>query len=147
MPFIAKHKEENSVIDQSILITRHALLLFAIGVSSFTILFAPWLQQLLYHSEEAYNVKVMQWCIASLPGYFLVHIYGSVLTATGRFRDFIMIMLVSVMLNIVLNLFLIPSYGALGCCYAAVASQYCCGILSSIVTIRRFKLKAHIHPR
>jgi O-antigen/teichoic acid export membrane protein len=143
VPFVANHKEDALTIDNAVLITRHGLMLFAIGIASFTIVFAPWIQQILYHSNNEFNIEVMQWCIAAIPGYFLVHIYGSVLTATGRFNDFISILLVSVTINIILNILLIPSKGAMGCCIAAVTSQYVCGILSSVVTTRKFHLKVH----
>ena len=143
VPFVARHKADIGSVDSAVLVARHALLLFTIGIVCFTIVFAPWIQQLLYHSDSPYDIQVMQWCIAALPGYFLVHIYGSVLTATGKFRAFIMIMLVCVCINIVLNLILIPSEGAFGCCVAAVASQYTCGLLSAAVAIKKFQLKLH----
>jgi O-antigen/teichoic acid export membrane protein len=51
-----------------------------------------------------------------------------VLTATGRLITFMRILLVTVIINVVLNLLLIPQYGALGCCIAAITSQYFCGM-------------------
>jgi O-antigen/teichoic acid export membrane protein len=79
---------------------------------------------------------VIQLCIGSFPGYCLVHVYGSVLTGSGRLRQFISILIVCVLLNVVLNIALIPTMGALGCCVAALASQYLCGILAMVSTTR-----------
>jgi O-antigen/teichoic acid export membrane protein len=128
VPFIAKHFLEKETVQDVILNTRHGLLFFSTGLVSFVVMYAPWLQNLLYHSTSGYNSFVIQLCIAALPGYCLVHVYGAVLTAIEKFRPLIVILIISVVLNIGLNLFLIPAYGALGCCFAALASQYVCGI-------------------
>lgn len=142
--FIARHQNDRAVLEETILNTRHALMFFAIGVVSFTILFAPWLQLQLYHSANPYHSLVMQLCIAAMPGYFLVHIYGSALTATARFNQFIYILLFSVLINLILNLLLIPAHGALGCCIAAIASQYFCGITSCVAATKNLKISFSI---
>lgn len=140
VPFIARNQKEKKLIGEVIINTRHALLFFGIAMASFIIMSASWVQQLLYHSNDNYNSVVIQLCIATLPAYFLVHIYGSVLTATSRFRMFITILLLSTAMNITLNLILIPIYGALGCCIAALTSQYFCSLVLLIKTSKAFSL-------
>ena len=141
--FIARHQHDKDFLQDAVINTRHGLLFFVIGVVSFTAMYTPWIQQLLYHSNDHFHSEVIRYCIASLPGYFLVHIYGSVLTATGKFRTFITILTITVTINLLLNLFLIPVYGALGCCYAALASQYICGFACMLVTTRKFQIQLH----
>lgn len=140
VPFIAKHQHENKLISEVVINVRHVLLFFGIAAASFVIVFASPLQQLLYHSDDTYKTLVIQLCIASLPAYLLVHIYGSLLTATARFGTFIYILLLSAGMNLVLNLFLIPMYGALGCCIAALASQYFCAITLIIKTSKALSI-------
>lgn len=138
--FIARHKNDKEQVQQVLLTTRHALLFFAIAISCFTFQFAPWIQQLLYHTTDDYGSRVLQLCLLSLPAYYLVHVYGSALTATTNFRLFNTVLGCSVVLNILLNLWLIPLLGALGCCIAALASQYSCGIALYIITTRKLQL-------
>ena len=140
LPFIARHQSDKAMIQDVFINTRHGLMFFAIGIVSFTIIFAPWLQQLLYHSQDEYHSGVIQLCMAALPAYFLVHLYGSVLTATARFKQFIVVLILSVIINLVMNLLLIPSYGALGCCIAALSSHYFCGLTTAIVATRNLKI-------
>lgn len=139
--FIARHQSDRQFLQEMITNTRHGLLFFVTGVVCFICMYTPWIQDLLYHSDDFYHSQVIRFCIASLPGYFLVHLYGSVLTATGKFRTYISVLAVAVAINILLNLILIPRYGALGCCYAALASQYCCGLACMLVTTKAFHLK------
>jgi len=143
--FIARHLGDRAFVDEAVLNTRHGLFFFVTGIVCFTCMYAPWLQQLLYHSDDPYQREVIRYCIASLPGYFLVHIYGAVLTAARKFRPYLALLMLSVLVNTVLNLILIPRYGALGCCYAAMASQYFCGLACILVANRHEGL--HLHYR
>jgi Na+-driven multidrug efflux pump len=63
-----------------------------------------------------------------LPAYLLLHVYGSVLTAMDQLKTFIWLLAGAVVLNTVLNIFLIPGLGAVGCCLAALVSQYSCAV-------------------
>jgi O-antigen/teichoic acid export membrane protein len=140
VPFIARHRSNKKLIDEAIVNTRHGLLFFGIGVVCFSALFAPWIQQLLYHTNNNYQSKIIQLCLAVLPAYLLLHIYGSLLTATTRLRSLIFIVLAAVLINLTLNLILIPSMGAMGCCIAAVVSQYFCSIACFMVATRSLQL-------
>jgi O-antigen/teichoic acid export membrane protein len=140
LPFIARNLTDKETITEAIESTRHVLLFSAIGLVLFVFNYAGWIQKLLYHTDHVYDSVVLQLCLASLPAYYLVHIYGSVLTATGRLRTFIAILFTSVLINILLNILLIPDYGAEGCCIAALASQYFCGITCWITVSRTFEI-------
>lgn len=142
VPFIARHQADKEVVEKTIINLRHLLMFSSIGAVAFIVVFAPWVERLLYHTGAVYNARVLQLCISALPAYFLVHIYGSALTATANFKTFIIILFLTVCINVSLNLLLIPSYGALGCCIAALASQYFCGITSYIAASTRLKISA-----
>jgi O-antigen/teichoic acid export membrane protein len=138
--FVARNLGDKELLKDAIFNTRHILMFCSLGAVSFVIVFAPWLQQLLYHSSSPYNTLVMKLCIASYPAYCLVHVYGSVLTGAAKFNRFILILVLSVVINVILNLILIPSQGALGCCLAALASQYFCGIATLITSTRTLSI-------
>lgn len=144
VPFVAKHRNDNPLVRDAVIQIRHPMMLFAIGISVFAIMFGMRLQQLLYHSTEDFHTTVIQLCIAALPGYFLVHIYGAVLTAVARFRQLGFIHFGAVVVNLLLNLILIPSYGAVGCCIAAIVSQSLCGLACMMVADRSLKLSVHV---
>jgi O-antigen/teichoic acid export membrane protein len=140
VPFIARHQQQKQVVENAIANIRHVLIFFGIGIASFSLMFAPWIEQLLYHSNDAYHSKVIQLCVAALPAYLLVHVYGSVLTATAKFKAFILILVASVVINVILNLVFIPSMGALGCCVAALVSQYFCALACYAVATKKLQL-------
>lgn len=140
VPFIARHYTDNPLIERTVLYTRHGLVLLSMAVVSFALVFAPWIQQVLYHTRIPYHSTIIRLCLATLPAYFLTHVYGSMLTATRRFRPFLVIMAVSVVINLVLNLILIPRLGAKGSCISALVSQYACAGGLFLAANRSFRI-------
>jgi O-antigen/teichoic acid export membrane protein len=144
VPFVARQQRDKTLVQHAVLSARHALLIFAAGLLPFVLFNGSWIEQTLYHSRDPYISNVIRFCIAALPGYFLVHIYGSVLTATAQLTLFIRILLISVAMNTGLNMVLIPVYGAMGACVAALVSEYFCGLAACIVASRQCHLSIHI---
>ena len=127
LPYIARNQNDHKIITNVVLNVRHVLIVFSITICCMVIFLAPWIQKILYHHNEAGYIEVLQWCLPALIGYSLTQIYGSVMTATGHIVAFIYITLASVVINIVINILLIPSLGAKGSCLAALISQLLCG--------------------
>lgn len=144
VPFIARNKNDKALIGAVVLNSRHALILLSIGVVSFGLFYAEWIQQLLYHSSDPYISLIIQLTIAVLPASYLVHIYSSVLTATSNFGLLIAILVATVLINLVLNINLIPAYGARGSCIAALVSQYFCGLSCFIAATKKMALPLHM---
>ncbi|OSZ81499.1 hypothetical protein CAP36_09785 [Chitinophagaceae bacterium IBVUCB2] len=144
LPFIARQSGEDKKIDEVVLNSRHLLLIIAIFVSTTTIFLAPWIQQLLYHNSNADGIAVLKWCLPALIGYSLLQVYGTVLTANGQIVQFCYIVLLSVLLNIVLNLLLIPVHGAKGCAMTAIISQAFCGISTMLYVQKKAGIKMHL---
>ncbi|GAB4093133.1 lipopolysaccharide biosynthesis protein [Flaviaesturariibacter terrae] len=144
VPFAARHLKEPALVDATTLRLRHGLLAAAFGFVAVCAAFAPQLMRLLYHTTDAYSIRVLVACVAVLPAYYGIHIYGSLLTSAGRFAWFNATVLGSVLLNTALNLYLIPRYGALGCCWAALASQYACAVACFAGARGAFALRLHL---
>jgi O-antigen/teichoic acid export membrane protein len=143
VPYVARHAADRVKTNQSLLLVRHGLMTASLAAVSFCFVFAPWIMEALYHTSDAYHAGVLKWCMAALPGYFLVHVYGSALTATRQLSSFLLILVFCVVLNAGLNLAFIPKYGAMAAVMAAVASQWLCGLLCFAAAVRRLKLSVH----
>jgi len=137
LPFIARQQGELSVVNEVVLFIRHFLLLLAFGITALVIVFAPWIQSVLYHDNSPSAIIILKYCLPVITGYSLVQVYGTVLTATGYIRLFCLIVFVSLLLNTALNLYWIPAYGALGACYAALISHSACGIACMLIARKK----------
>ena len=142
MPFIARLWSENQALGKTILQTRHLQLMFAVTIAAIVIMLAPWLEKILYHRDDGYSIKVLRWCLPALIGYSFVQVYGTVMTATGNIVAFCYLNLIAVFINIILNLFLIPSYGAFGCCISALCSQAFLAVATMVFVNGKLKIAA-----
>jgi O-antigen/teichoic acid export membrane protein len=140
VPFIARHLKDRPLIEDTIVQLRHLMMVAGICIAAFAWVFAPWIQQVLYHSEVPFHSEVIRFSLLSLPAFFMIHIYGSLMTAASKMRPFIIIMLLAVLINLSLNFILIPVYGALGSCYAAVCTQYLAAAGCYIVASRTTRI-------
>jgi O-antigen/teichoic acid export membrane protein len=143
LPFIARLWSEKKRVDAVILDSRHFMLSYSITIVCIAVFLAPWIQWVLYDHTDEKSAEILQWCMPALIGYSLSYVYGTVLMAIGNVKIFAYITLFSVALNIVLNLLLIPSLGAKGCCMAAFASQTAAGIACMLFATRRIKSSIH----
>ncbi len=128
LPYIARNRGEKKNIENVVLNVRHLLIMFSITLSTMVIFLAPWIQRVLYHHTDPDSIEVLQWCLPEFIGYSMIQVYGCVMTATGHIVAFNYIIMASIVINLGINIFLIPSWGAKGCCLAALASQSFCGI-------------------
>ena len=128
MPFIARLWSEGKPVQRAIIQTRHLQVMFAITAVIVTVMLAPWLQKILYHRDDLYGARILRWCLPALVGYALVQVYGTVMTATGLIVAFCYLNVSVVVVNVIMNIVLIPRYGAFGCCISALCSQFLLGI-------------------
>lgn len=130
MPFIARNSESKGLVRPVVANSRNFLLLFSLAAIGITWIFGPQLNELLYHRNDNESTLVLQLTIPALFGYSLVQVYGTVLTATGRVMDFCLVILFALVLNLILNLVLIPMHGATGAAIAAIASHLLAGSIT-----------------
>lgn len=137
LPFVARHYNNGPVIAVAVNNSRHLLLVFSLVTAVAVFFLADFVQAVLYHSADPYVSTVLQWCLPALIGYSLVQVYGTVMTATGNIVSFCVIVLASLVVNVILNILLIPSLGAKGCSIAAVTSHGLCGIACMLFTSQK----------
>jgi O-antigen/teichoic acid export membrane protein len=78
---------------------------------------------MLYSEATADSAMVFGYLIPSFLAWGTVYIYGSLLTARGNLRFLNISSAAGLAINIVLNLILIPKYGAKGAAIAALFTQ------------------------
>lgn len=144
LPYIVKRWSNKEGIDEVVLTGRNFLMMMSIGISIVAFFLGDWIQQLLYHHGDARAVDVLKLCLPSLIGYSLTQIYGTVLTATGHIKSFCRIVAVFALINIGLNVLLIPRYGAIGCCITALCTQLATGITVAWFASRKIGLAVHV---
>lgn len=71
----------------------------------------------------------------------MTYVFGTLLTANGNLKQLNQMAMVGVLLNVVLNYFLIQSYGIVGAAYATLITQLLTALAQIILAYRMFELK------
>ena len=136
LPFVARHWPDVRAFSHAVTVSRRALMCAAILIASIGLAIPGWLTEFLYHRSDASIIRLMQIILLALPGLSLVSIHGTLLTATGHIRRFISISAVMAGSSLLLNVWLIPRYGAIACAVIAVVVQTFYAIVLILMTRR-----------
>lgn len=144
LSFIARHWPGRTAVEPTLAIARRALICVAILIGVTGCVLPEYLAALLYHRSDAALVAVMRTVLLALPGLSLVSIYGTLLTATGHIGAFIRISLGYAAVLVILDVLLIPTYGALACSIVAVVVETAYAL--SLIRAARRLTGIGLHP-
>ena len=116
------------------------LMLFAIATAVACALFAEPLMDLLYPGRGALYVPAFRVVIFGLIPIAVTYVFGTLLTAGGHLRQLNIFAASSLILNIVVNLILIPHFGAAGSAWASLSAQTFMALAQLLLAIRLFHL-------
>lgn len=102
--------------------------------------------QLLYHRQSTAAVTdytavfaILVWGIVPIS---MTYVYGTLLTAAGKLRQLNLLAATTLVINIAVNLALIPRHGAVGSAWAAVTAQTFMALTQIAVALKLL----HLHP-
>jgi len=100
------------------------MLLVALPAAALGFFYAGPLMGLLNpDATSAQGISVLAWLMLAYLPMSMVYVFGTLLTALKKLRLLIMLACCSLALNMLLNLVLIPRFGALGTAWSAAATQ------------------------
>lgn len=142
LPVFSRLCAEKKPVGDSVRMVFWPLMLFSVGTAVACSLLAEPLMRLLYHGGAAPYVPVFRVVIFGLVPIGLTYIFGTLLTAGGYLRQLNTFAAVSLVLNIVVNVLLIPRFGAVGSAYASLTAQGFMAVAQLLLAVRLFHLPA-----
>ena len=116
------------------------MMLFALGVALCCALWAEPVMRLLYHGNYAPYVPVFRVIIFGIIPICITYIFGTLLTAGGYLRQLNLFAAATLVLNVVINLLLIPRFGAVGSAWASLTAQTFMAVAQLALAIRLYHL-------
>ncbi|MBC2259833.1 NeuD/PglB/VioB family sugar acetyltransferase [Listeria booriae] len=95
---------------------------------------------LLFGADFVAAYPIVVWMFLAVPFMVYTKIIGTLFSANGGWRFYFITLLISVMLNIGLNVALIPSFHIYGSAFASVISYAFCGLTMLIWFKRKYKV-------
>lgn len=140
LPVFSRLCSEKRPLTDSIRVVFWPMMLFAIGAAVACALFAEPLMQWRYHDHFAAYVPVFRVVIFGLVPIGVTYIFGTLLTAGGYLKQLNLFAATSLVLNVMVNLLLIPRLGAVGSAWASLIAQTFMAIAQLVLAIRIFRL-------
>lgn len=110
-----------------------------IAVSS--LLYDRDIMSLLYHSHIEDSADMLGLLMTGFVGIATTYIFGSLLTANGSIKELNYMAAGGMILNVVLNLILIPRFYALGSAVASMVTQISTAVIQVVIAAYVFKLR------
>jgi len=113
----------------------------ALIVMAFGVAYSDEIMETLYISHVKESAEILQLTINSFIAISSVYIFGTLMTANGNLKELNLIALSGMVLNIVLNLILIPEFMAKGAAIAGLITQFFTAGLQILLAHRIFRFK------
>ncbi|MBR4773938.1 MAG: oligosaccharide flippase family protein [Bacteroidales bacterium] len=142
LPVFSRLCRENTggQLSDSIRLVFWPLILFATGCAVVCSLLALPLMDLLFPGRGMLYAPVFRVVIFGFVPISFTYIFGTLLTAGGYLRQLNLFALITLALNVVVNLLLIPRLGAVGSAWASLTAQTFMALAQFILAIRLFHL-------
>lgn len=129
-------KELHSLVDQAC----RFLIVPAGVVCIISVFYGDWIMHLLYDEHADQSALSLVWLMGSFVFLASGYVFGTLITASARMKALNWIAFGSVLLNVVLNIILIPEYGSEGAAFTSFVSLGFMAIAQIIFSYRTFDI-------
>lgn len=117
------------------------MMVFAIAAAATCTHLAPQLMSLLYHDHAQSYANVFRILVLGIVPISITYVFGTLLTAHGSLRQLNCLACITLMINVVANLCLIPRLGAVGSAWASLAAQSFMAASQLLLAMRIFNIR------
>ena len=141
LPIFARMIKQREPVIQLVKLSFTFLFVTAVVVAVSSIFYNYEIMEVLYHSNTEHSSEILGILMAGFIGIATTYVFGTLLTANGSMKQLNLMAFAGMVINISLNLFLIPRYQAFGSAYASLFTQIVTASAQVILATIVFKLK------
>lgn len=144
LPIFSKMIKQREPVGEMVKLAYTLLIVPAIVVAVSSVYYDGEIMSLLYKSNTAYSSDILGILMIGFVGIATTYIFGTLLTANGSLKQLNIMAFSGMVLNVALNLILIPRLQAYGSAYASLTTQLFTGAAQLILALVIFRLKPGI---
>ena len=141
LPIFAKMIKHREPVEQIIKLSFTFLFVTAVVVAVSSIFYCYEIMEVLYHSNTEHSSEILGILMTGFIGIATTYVFGTLLTANGSMKQLNWMAFTGMVINVSLNLYLIPRYQAFGSAYASLFTQIVTAGAQVILATMVFKLK------
>jgi O-antigen/teichoic acid export membrane protein len=141
LPMFSSMIKKKEALGSMIQLAFVSLFIPAVIIAVSTLFYSRDIMELLYHSHIDDSVNMLGILMTGFPGIALTYVFGTLLTANGSLKQLNIMALCGMVLNVVLNLILIPILYGKGSAIASMITQLLTATAQLWIAIYYFKIK------
>lgn len=114
------------------------LFILSLSIATFSFFYSYQLMELLYNHNVKDSADVFRLLMIDFVAISTTYVFGTLLTANGNLKALNWLAAAGMVINIGLNLFLIPRYMAFGAAIASLITQFAIAALQVVIVLRTF---------
>ena len=144
LPIFAKMIKQKEHVGQMVKLSFTLLIVPAIIIAVSSIFYDNEIMTVLYTSSTEHSSGILGILMTGFIGITCTYIFGTLLTANGSLKQLNIMAFCGMVINIVLNLVLIPRFMAYGSAYSSLSTQLFTGFTQLGLALYIFKIKPQI---
>ncbi len=141
LPIFSRLIRRGQKVDELVAVSFKIIFIFSWMIAVICLFFKNEIMQTLYQDTTVYSADTLGILMFALPGASTVYIFGTLLAANRSLKQLTIAVGVAVVINLSLNIILIPTYQCLGAAIAAVSTQVFIGTVELFISKKIFHLK------
>jgi len=141
LPIFSRMIKDKVNISNILQLSYTLIIVPAIIISISVSIFSDDIIQLLYKTGSIYSSNILSILILGFIAIATTYIFGSLLTANGSLKQLNIMASIGILINLTLNLLLIPKWNAQGAAYASFITQSLTAIAQILIAQKIFKLR------
>ena len=144
LPIFAKMIKQKEKVGSMVKLSYTLLIVPAIIIAVSSLFYNKEIMGVLYTSNIEHSSGILGILMTGFIGIATTYIFGTLLTANGSMKQLNIMAFCGMVLNVFLNLLLIPRYMAFGSAFASLSTQLFAGFTQLILALYIFKLKPQL---
>jgi len=141
LPLFSKMIKNNEEIVHIVKLSFKLLITLALIIGIGSYFYSMELMGMLYTHHVEESAEVFKWLMMGFIAVSTTYVFGTLLTANGNLKELNFIAATGMVLNISLNLILIPRLEAVGSAYSSIITQFLSAIVQVIFAQKVFRFK------
>ena len=141
IPIFSKMLKQKESVEQMLKLSFTLIITVAVIVSSVSFFYSQEMMELLYNDDISQSVPVFQLLMMGFVAISTTYIFGTLLTANGNLKELNIIAAISLVINLTINILLIPHLMALGSAVASLTTQFFAAAAQVVLVQRVFRFR------
>jgi len=141
IPIFSKMIKQKEPVEQILKLSYTLIITLAVIVATISFFYSGEIMDLLYTDDTSKSAPVFQVLMAGFIALSTTFIFGTLLTANGNLKELNIIAFICLLINLSLNILLIPHLMALGSSIASLTTQFVAAAAQVVLAQRIFKFR------